>query len=235
MTPRGPGRRAIGVAAIALLSGLGTYAVVDDDRAAPPSVTTTDPLVLPAAAPRRPPEPPVARRRDEAGQAPQVRVRPARLAPAPRPVRQPRRLRIAALAIDMPVRPVGVAKDGQVGVPTNPRTAGWYRFGAAPGSGRGAAVLVGHVDDTTRLGPMARLAAARRGTTIRVGTDRGPVRYRVVRVVRVVKDRLDLERLFARSGPPRLHLVTCGGPFDPDRGYRDNVVVVAEPIPPRGR
>ena len=31
--------------------------------------------------------------------------------------------------------------------------------------------------------------------------------------------------------PPRLTLITCGGPFLPEyRSYRDNVVVVAEPV-----
>ena len=42
---------------------------------------------------------------------------------------------------------------------------------------------------------------------------------------------LPLDRLFARDGPPRLTLITCGGPFLPEYlSYRDNVVVVAEPL-----
>ena len=36
---------------------------------------------------------------------------------------------------------------------------------------------------------------------------------------------------FRRDGPPRLTLLTCGGPFLEEYGsYRDNVVVVAEPL-----
>jgi hypothetical protein len=47
----------------------------------------------------------------------------------------------------------------------------------------------------------------------------------------ISKRALPLERIFARTGPPRLTLVTCGGPFLPETGrYRDNVVVVAEPV-----
>ena len=43
---------------------------------------------------------------------------------------------------------------------------------------------------------------------------------------------LPLDRLFGRDGPARLTLITCGGPFLPEFGsYRDNVVVVAEPLP----
>ena len=46
------------------------------------------------------------------------------------------------------------------------------------------------------------------------------------------KRALPVDLLFTREGPPRLTLVTCGGPFLPDiGGYRDNVVVVAEPAP----
>jgi hypothetical protein len=36
---------------------------------------------------------------------------------------------------------------------------------------------------------------------------------------------------FARKGPLRLVLITCGGPYDADAGgYRDNVVVVSTPL-----
>ena len=57
-------------------------------------------------------------------------------------------------------------------------------------------------------------------------------RWRVVSRELISKQVLPLDRLFARDGPPRLTLITCGGPFLPEfRSYRDNVVVVAEPVP----
>ena len=56
-------------------------------------------------------------------------------------------------------------------------------------------------------------------------------RWRVVSRELITKQVLPLDRLFARTGPPRLTLITCGGPFLPEfRSYRDNVVVVAEPV-----
>jgi len=56
--------------------------------------------------------------------------------------------------------------------------------------------------------------------------------HRVTGVERVAKEQLPVDRLFTRSGPPRLTLVTCGGPFQTERrSYRDNVVVTAEPVP----
>jgi hypothetical protein len=52
--------------------------------------------------------------------------------------------------------------------------------------------------------------------------------YAVERAFRVAKGDLDTAALFARDGAPRLHLVTCGGQFDPASGhYDDNIVVVA--------
>ncbi len=45
-------------------------------------------------------------------------------------------------------------------------------------------------------------------------------------------DAPDLDALFTRDGPPRLHIVTCGGNFDRKaRHYDENVVVVANPAP----
>ena len=38
-----------------------------------------------------------------------------------------------------------------------------------------------------------------------------------------------MDELFDRDGPPRLVVLTCGGAYDARNGYRDNVVVIAEP------
>jgi hypothetical protein len=57
-------------------------------------------------------------------------------------------------------------------------------------------------------------------------------RWRVVTRRLVVKQQLPLRELFTRAGPPRLVLLTCGGPFDARlRSYLDNLVVVAVPAP----
>jgi hypothetical protein len=52
-------------------------------------------------------------------------------------------------------------------------------------------------------------------------------------VTRVPKGELPVGEVFARTGAPRLTLVTCGGPFDDDaHAYTENVVVVARPDEP---
>ncbi|MGY1624598.1 class F sortase [Geodermatophilus sp. SYSU D00965] len=156
-------------------------------------------------------------------------------AAAPSPVARPPapvRLTVPALGVDAPVDPVGVRDDGQVQLPDDVDRVGWYRFGPVPG-GDGAAVLAGHVDDREQgLGALAPLREAEVGDEVRVTGAAGEVsRWRVVSRDLVDKRALPLDRVFGRTGPPRLVLVTCGGPFVAETGsYQENVVVVAEPL-----
>lgn len=160
-----------------------------------------------------------------------VGVRPAELPPV-RPTAAPTLLRIPRLGVALPVDPAGLAEDGQMALPDEPTRLSWYRFGPGPLSPRGATVLGGHVDTIEDgAGPLARLAAARPGDRLQVLVDGRTLAYRIITVTRIPKVRLDTGQVFARGGPPRLHLLTCGGAYLPDRGgYQDNVVVVARPV-----
>jgi LPXTG-site transpeptidase (sortase) family protein len=165
-----------------------------------------------------------------------VPTAPARAVTVPPPVREataPTRLRVPAMGLDAPVVPVGVAADGQMDVPERISEIGWYRFGAAPGSAAGSAVLAGHVDDRVQgEGAFADLGGLRPGDEVGVGTGDGAVTYRVREVLSFTKEALPVDDLFRETGPPRLVLVTCDGPFDrAARSYRDNLVVVADPVP----
>jgi sortase (surface protein transpeptidase) len=144
----------------------------------------------------------------------------------------PARLQIPALGVDTVVDPVGVDPDGQMSIPDDVSRVGWYRFGPAPGDD-GSAVLAGHVDDRDQgLGVLAPLREAAVGQEVAVtAADGTTTRWRVVSRELISKQVLPVDRLFTRTGPPRLTLITCGGPFLPELGsYRDNVVVVAEQI-----
>ena len=151
-------------------------------------------------------------------------------APEQRP--DPVRLIVPARGVDTAVDPVGVEPDGQMTIPGDVARVGWYRFGPAPGDD-GSAVIAGHVDDREQgLGAMAVLRDAAVGDEAVVTDAAGTqTRWRVVSRELIQKQVLPLDRLFAREGPPRLTLITCGGPFLAEFGsYRDNVVVVAEPV-----
>ncbi len=129
----------------------------------------------------------------------------------------------------MPIQPVGVAAGGEMELPEDPDVLGWYRYGPAPGSESGAVVMAAHVDSATLgVGPLADLERVSKGDVISVETTDGPVSYKVQEVVQLDKKKLDTEWLFDRTGPARLHLVTCGGSYDRTLGeYSANVVLVA--------
>ena len=145
----------------------------------------------------------------------------------------PVHIRVGALDVDVPVVPVGVDERGEMEVPTDIRTIGWYRFGPGPGAAAGSAVLSGHVDDRVQgRGAFFDLVDLRVGAAIQVQlADRTELDYRVSQVERIDKSMLPVDRLFARDGAPVLTLVTCGGSFDrATRNYRQNVVVTARPV-----
>lgn len=161
--------------------------------------------------------------------APPVRTRAAEL-PSAAVVPAPVRVTIASIGLALPVRAVGVAADGQMELPANPAVVGWYRFGPAPGDREGSVVLGGHLDSREYgVGPLVQLRKLRPGAVIEIAAaDGAKVRYRVEGVRDVDKQKLAIGELFARTGPRRLHLVTCGGPYDANGGgYRDNLVVTA--------
>lgn len=152
-------------------------------------------------------------------------------AAAARPWRPaPDRLRVPALDADMRVKPVGVTGDRGMAVPADPSVAGWYRWSSRPGQ-RGASVITAHVDaEGVGAGPLARLRTLDTGDEVVVGSGRDARRYVVRDVLQVGKEDLDTGLLFRRDGSEALHLLTCGGDFDPEtRHYDDNVVVVATP------
>lgn len=134
--------------------------------------------------------------------------------------------------LDLPVVAIGVGSDGLLSLPPNPSNLGWYEYGPASGTPAGSTLLAGHLDSLRYgLGPLVRLRQVGRGDLVVVTTASGRLdRYRVSDVQRVRKADLVGLGVFDRAGAPLLRVVTCGGPFDPSTGYRDNLVVTATPV-----
>ena len=142
---------------------------------------------------------------------------------------------IEGVAIAGPVVPVGVdAGTGELEVPPVANVVGWYRHGPTPGA-EGSAVLAGHVDWHGEIGVFFHLSRVEPGSVVVVGyADGTQRRFTVVERRLIAKPELPVEEVFARTGPPALVLITCGGDFDRSiRRYRSNVVVTACPRPER--
>ncbi|WP_258198834.1 class F sortase [Streptomyces sp. A244] len=209
------------VAAAALAAVLGFPATPSQPAASPPDAAAAPPERGIAAA--------VDAARPERGNAAAPEAAPGTAQDPP-----PRRVLVPRTGLDAEVGPVGVTDRGDMAVPDDPSRAGWYRYGPAPGSDRGSAVLVGHVDsESGDLGEFLALYDVRRGDRVEVRrAGGGPVHYRVVSRVTVPKDDLP-PSVFRRSGAPVLTLITCAPPYDPERGYVSNLVVTAEPVESR--
>ena len=182
--------------------------------------------------------------------APTIGVGPVRIAPArapsgiaatvagnpigsnPIPLRLVR-LAIPALGVSAPVLDEGVAADGLLQIPADPRVLGRWSGGAQAGEPYGTTVVAGHVDNTQIDGALFALRQLKIGQqVVAVGADGRTVTYRVVATRQVAKARLvsTLEP-FLQNVSHRLVIVTCGGAFDPStRQYADNVLVFTVPV-----
>jgi sortase (surface protein transpeptidase) len=162
---------------------------------------------------------------------PKVVVRSGLLADQASPdlQRAPQRLRIDAIGVAAPVVPVGVTH-GTTQVPADVDTVGWYGFGGRPGE-PGSTLLLAHVSSGTQgPGVFFRLRELAPGDTVKVQMRNGSwAEYEVFARRSYAKEALP-GRLFSRTGPEVLILVTCGGRYSEASGrYRDNVVVYAVP------
>jgi hypothetical protein len=155
-------------------------------------------------------------------------------AKATRATRQPATLPLGSRLLirgeAAPVRRVHiVGHDMQI--PLDPREVGWWSAGAAPGSDAGTAVIVGHVNYAGVTGALAVLPRLRSGDAVTIAELRHRVRYRIVAVRTYPKTSGIPNQVFAKDGPSRLVLITCGGPFDASSGnYEDNIVAYARPV-----
>ncbi len=141
----------------------------------------------------------------------------------------------AQLEVEGNIAPVflaPVADDGSLLVPEDVAELGWWIGSAPMGAAGGTTLIAGHVDSAEQgLGVFADLRTVEVGDQVAVVDGLGGRHaFEVSEIDEVVKSALP-EELFTTSGPRRLALVTCGGPFDTEtRSYRDNLIVWAEPV-----
>lgn len=144
----------------------------------------------------------------------------------------PSRIRLPD-GIALPVRAVSTTANGVLDVPADLRAAGWWNGGSLLGDPFGSTLIAGHVDSLTQgLGPFATLLATRRGDRFVLRSNQLRQTFRAVSLELVPRDSFgQRSQLYSPSGPRRLTLVTCAGPYDPARGgYQNLAVVVARPV-----
>lgn len=139
--------------------------------------------------------------------------------------------------LDAAVEPVAARADGAVDLPENLRTGGWWALGTPVGAAAGTVLIAGHVDTRAEgLGPFAALHDIPVGARIAVTGADAEVRLYRVSARRTYQQHQLPADLFTRTGPHRLALITCTGPYDRASGrYAHNLVLYAAPTgPPAG-
>jgi len=132
-----------------------------------------------------------------------------------------------------PIQPARVHADGALDVPQDPDRVGWWTGGAQAGEPYGSIVLAGHVDSAAfGVGVLAEMIDMRAGQNLKLADGKHGQVYRVETIRKVPKAKLTAGTdLFDQDVKHRLVMITCGGPFDPKtHRYRDNVVIVANPV-----
>lgn len=157
----------------------------------------------------------------------------------------PNMLAIPSIGTRAPVISVGATgpDGGALDVPSRIDEVGWWdgvwksprgvvhEKVARPGQ-HGVALLAGHIDSAVQgEGALYQLRQVKKGDGVTVTDQHGKAtRWRVTGLQVVPKTALP-SALFVNHGPPKLAIVSCGGPFDATSGhFVDNVIAWAVPV-----
>lgn len=157
---------------------------------------------------------------------------------------QSNRLVIPSIGANAPIISAGASgpDGGAFDVPTSVHVVGWWdglwnspsgsvqEKVASPGQS-GVALLAGHIDSAVQgHGALYRLQQIKTGAPVTVYGAHGSVTHWKVTKLEIVAKSALPKSLFVNTGPSRLAVVSCGGPFDDATGhYLDNVIAWASP------
>ncbi len=146
------------------------------------------------------------------------------------PVSVPARIRIPAIRVNAPVTALGVDAKNEIEVPpaTDRNLAGWFKYGATPGS-RGAAVMLGHVDTDKGPAVFYNLGSLHKGNLVEITREDGRTAVFTIYGIEVYqKADFPTDRVYDDTPTPELRVITCGGGFSKtSHSYLGNVVVYA--------
>jgi sortase (surface protein transpeptidase) len=146
----------------------------------------------------------------------------------------PQYLRIPKIALEVPFsEPLGLLSTGEVAVPEDYDTVGWYQYSPAPGS-LGPAVVLGHVDSYSGPAVFFSLGQLDPGDDIIIDRQDGSVaHFKVEKLVRQEQGEFPTEEVYGNIDYAGLRLITCSGVFDRSiQRYSHNLIVYARLVSP---
>jgi LPXTG-site transpeptidase (sortase) family protein len=149
--------------------------------------------------------------------------------PTRTPAPQGWRLVIAKIGVDAPIQKVGLDRQNAMAAPGGLGEVGWYDRGPLPGQ-TGDAVIAGHYGLPSDPAVFRNLRLLRPGDFIQVlWPDGRRLQFRVTATALVSSDSPAPPDVFARSGSPRLSLITCAGAWEQSRRtYGQRLIVTAD-------
>jgi sortase (surface protein transpeptidase) len=143
----------------------------------------------------------------------------------------PRELIIKKLGVNANILPMGTTK-GVLNAPATAWDVGWYNQSALPGTGQGALLIDGHVNNALNTpGVFYGIDTLTQGDEIDVERGDGKVfSYYVTTVEQVPTSRVDMSAALTSAVPDQegLNLITCGGTYNyKQKTYNDRVIVFA--------
>lgn len=142
----------------------------------------------------------------------------------------PVQLSIPKLKVDAVISYMGLTASGEMDVPPDLITVGWYKFGTKPGE-QGSSVIAGHLEGTEDLGVFIDLDTLQSGDVVNVRNDRDEVVSFAVRETRTYKQDERPDEIFNKTDGSYLNLITCSGTWDnTKKRYSHRFVVFADKI-----
>jgi len=149
------------------------------------------------------------------------------------PALDPKYLIIPSINVDARIYPVGLTKDGAIGVPSNVYDTDWYNRSSRPGD-PGSMLIDGHISSWTTKGVFYNLEKLVPGDNIQViRGDNVVFNYKVIRTIIYSASNIDMNAVLSPvvSSAPGLNLISCSGEVIPGTNeFNQRIVVFTEQV-----
>jgi len=141
-------------------------------------------------------------------------------------------LKIPSINIDTPINYMGMDANGDMAVPVDSSSVGWYKFGTIPGE-LGSAVIAGHVVGAVgQAGVFINLDKLQIGDALQVIDAKGRTSSFTVRGTATFGQTEQPANVFSSTSGKHLNLITCSGDWDASaHHYLSRLVVFADKTP----
>jgi LPXTG-site transpeptidase (sortase) family protein len=142
----------------------------------------------------------------------------------------PTRIKIPEIKVDVPFsEPLGLSQNGEVEVPKDYVSVGYYKNGPTPGE-LGPAVVLGHVDSYKGPAVFFALGQLKEGDEITIERDDGTtVTFAVTEMERNEQSNFPTAKVYSNLNYAGLRLITCTGVYSHEKlRYSHNLIVYAK-------